>query len=128
MDIEIYLRHMVIHTCHLEREKPVSTWKMIEEQISQCLASYHSVIKILYRECTDGPFLFPSHLRHHFDRPLTDLLNMSEDASQCWIETAKEAKRTQRLALKASESSRRCLACFLGKINTPQSKNIPKCE
>jgi len=46
---------------------------------------------------------------------------MSEDVSQCWIETAKEAKRIQRLALNASESSRRCLAHFLGNINSPQS-------
>jgi len=82
------------------------------ELISQGLSQYHNTILSMYQEYTQDPFLFPAHL---FDRPLSNLLLMSEDATQCWIQTAKEAKRTQKLMQNQTAASRNCLAQFLGK-------------
>jgi len=82
------------------------------ELISQRLSQYHNTILSMYQEYTQDPFLFPAHL---FDRPLSNLLLMSEDATQCWIQTAKEAKRTQKLMQNQTAASRNCLAQFLGK-------------
>jgi hypothetical protein len=95
--------------------------KTINEQTEKHLRESHLTVTCLYNDIIADPLLVLQHLCYLINRPLPALLQMSEDATNCWIATIEEAKRTQALIHKNSAQSARCLARFLGKENSEPS-------
>jgi len=107
----ITLIWLYTHSLWKGRNQEVHGWTSAE-RISRHLSQYHNTITSMYQEYTQDPFLFLAHLRYSFDKPLSNLLLMSEDAARCWILAAEEAKRTQKLMQNQMAASRNCLARF----------------
>jgi len=91
----------------------------LTSQMSQHMSQSHAKVTYMYQNFLNDPFQIPQHLRYLFDRPLSLLLGMSEDATKCWIVTVNEAIRTKSLIHHANAYSRKFMARFLGKENTP---------
>jgi len=59
--------------------------------------------------------MIPHHLWYLFQKPITYLTSMDEDAIRCWLATIEESKQAQSYISKKSIKSRECLYKFLGR-------------